>query len=392
MNNSTATTEAAEEQSHWIAHAANVCERAARGDLEARLLHVNCAGDLRRMVLSINALLDMTDAFVRESHTALRYAAEGKFFRRVVLRGMLGSFRRASEASNHATDAMARQAAALADFHKRRRELSKELENVIATLASSATELRATAENLAEMAKQTTHDATVVAAAAGRTSANLDTVSQTAQQMNQVFAEAGRQTAECAALAAEAVRRAKSATPVVSNLSEASSKVGGVVKLISRIAAQTNLLALNASIEATRSGEAGKGFGVVASEVKALAHQTADATGEISQQIQTTQQATGQVSDALTGITTQIHRINGISEEIAKSMEQQCSAADEISRGVQQVAEGTHEVTRSIQAVSEAARQSSDCATQLVLAADELSRQSENLRANLSFFLTDVEA
>src|SRR5262249_25130100 len=92
---------------HWIARAADVCERAARGDLEARLLRVPLGGDLGRMLLGINHLLDMTDAFVRESQAALQHAAEGKFFRLVVLRGMLGSFRQASRAGNSATEAMA---------------------------------------------------------------------------------------------------------------------------------------------------------------------------------------------------------------------------------------------------------------------------------------------
>jgi methyl-accepting chemotaxis protein len=375
---------------HWIAQAAEVCERAARGDLEARLLRVPGDGDLGRMLLGINHLLDMTDAFVRESQAAMQHAAAGKFFRLVVLRGMLGSFKRAAETGNAATDAMARQATVLAEFDARRRELSKELEAVISTLASSATEVRATAESLASMAGKTTTEATVVASAAERTSGNLDRVAHTSRHMSETFARVDRQTGECAALTEEAVRQARGAAPVMQNLSEASQKVGGVVKLISRIAGQTNLLALNASIEAARSGDAGKGFGVVASEVKDLARQTASATDQIADQIQKTQGAAGQVSGALAGITSQINHVSEISKEIAGSVEQQRTAAAEIDSSTQRVAEGMHEITRSIQAVSDVARQTSECSSQLVLAADELSRQSESLRLNLGNFLADI--
>jgi methyl-accepting chemotaxis protein len=205
-----------------------------------------------------------------------------------------------------------------------------------------------------------------------------------------MLARVDKQTGECAAVAQEAVRQASGAAPVMQKLAEASQKIGGVVKMISRIAGQTNLLALNASIEAARSGEAGKGFGVVASEVKDLARQTASATDQIADQILQTQTVTGEVSGALDGITAQINDVNTISREIAGLVRQQRVASAEINASTQQVAEGTREITRSIREVSDVARQTSDCASQLVQAADELSRQSETLRANLGNFLTDI--
>ena len=119
---------------HWFEEAAGVCERAARGDLEPRMLHLPEAGEAARLGHAINQMLDMTDAFVRESRASLDYAAHGKFFRRVLLRGMQGSFRHASGVINAATDEMARQAAALKDSERQRRELAGELDQIIATL------------------------------------------------------------------------------------------------------------------------------------------------------------------------------------------------------------------------------------------------------------------
>ena len=130
----------------WIAKAADVCEHAAAGDLEHRVLHVPTAeGDVARLLRSLNHLLDMTDAFVRESRATLNYAARGKFFRKVILRGMHGSFRHASNAINEGTEEMARQAAELKDSELRKEAMGTELDQVIHTLASTATQARATA-------------------------------------------------------------------------------------------------------------------------------------------------------------------------------------------------------------------------------------------------------
>ena len=110
----------------WIRVATDVCRAAAAGDLEARILRIPEKGELSELLHSINHLLDMTDAFVREASVSLDYAGKGKFFRRVMLRGMLGSFRRAAECINRATDHMAGEAKALREAEKRRSQLVDE--------------------------------------------------------------------------------------------------------------------------------------------------------------------------------------------------------------------------------------------------------------------------
>src|SRR5690606_23140721 len=113
---------------------------------------------------------------------------------------------------------------------------------------------------------------------------------------------------------------------------EAAQKIGEVVELISTIAEQTNLLALNATIEAARAGEAGKGFAVVASEVKGLAGQTAKATEEIAAQIRAVQAVSAEAADAIRGIGDTIARINDTAAAIAAAVEQQGAATSEIAR------------------------------------------------------------
>src|SRR6202007_1727743 len=121
---------------------------------------------------------------------------------------------------------------------------------------------------------------------------NIQSVASATDELSSSVAEIGRQVRESSRIADGAVRQAEQTDMRISKLSRAAQEIGDVVKLITAIAEQTNLLALNATIEAARAGEAGRGFAVVASEVKSLASQTAKATDEISSHISGMQGAT----------------------------------------------------------------------------------------------------
>jgi methyl-accepting chemotaxis protein len=188
------------------------------------------------------------------------------------------------------------------------------------------------------------------------------------------------------------VQQAEDTRQVVNGLAESAKSIGQVVGLITDIASQTNLLALNATIEAARAGESGKGFAVVAAEVKNLANQTSRATEEIGQKIIDIQTATGTAVSAIGAVGDVIGEINQIATAIAAAVEQQNAATSEISRNVQQAATGTNEVADNISGLSSAAGNTGAAATQVLGAAGELSRQAEQLRAEVDQFLADVKA
>jgi len=131
----------------WIREAAAVCRAGARGDLERRLLNIDASGDLGDLLHAINHLLDMTDAFVREATASLEYASSGKFFRRVLLEGMLGSFRRAARSINGATRGMDEKTQELRNAQKRRELLQSEFQAALQIVGG----LRETSQEIGEV-------------------------------------------------------------------------------------------------------------------------------------------------------------------------------------------------------------------------------------------------
>ncbi|MGE0494071.1 MAG: methyl-accepting chemotaxis protein [Vulcanimicrobiota bacterium] len=380
--------------SEWIRQARRVCQQASEGDLEARLLNIDVEGDLGELLHAINHLLDMTDAFVRESRAALEYASQGKFYRRVMLRGMLGSFRGAAVCINQATDEMGQQAAALARAETQKLALADEFEStvsgVVGAVVESASMVQNTAAALAAMAGETSQRATAVAAASEETSMNVQAVASATEEMATSVAEIASKVDESTQVTKVAVEESDKTRGIVSGLSDGSRKIGVVVKLITEIASQTNLLALNAAIEAARAGEAGKGFAVVASEVKSLARQTAEATEDIERQVEGIQRCTEEAVSAIGRIGDTIDRVHDISGRIASAVEEQKFATNEISQNVQQAALGTRETSENVQGMSVATSETSGAAGQLLESADLLADLATRLQDESFHFLKAI--
>src|SRR3569833_1498914 len=229
------------------------------------------------------------------------------------------------------------------DMNRVASEFEAAVGEIVETVSSASTELEASAATLTNTAEHAQDLATNVASASEEATTNVQSVASATEELTSSVNEISRQVQSSARMASAAVGQAKTTTAKVSKLSKAAAKLGAVVELINTIAGQTNLLALTATIEAARAGEAGRGIAVVASEVKALAEQTAKATGEIGQQITGIQAATQDSVTAIKEISGTIEKLSEISSTIAAAVEEQGAATQEISRNVQQAAQGTQQ-------------------------------------------------
>ncbi len=263
---------------------------------------------------------------------------------------------------------------------------------MLQTVASAATQLRGSATALTATAEEGTQRASTVASASIEASTNVQAVASAAEELATSVNEISRQVASSSATSLQAVEQAKHTNAKVETLSDAATRIGDVLKMISDIAGQTNLLALNATIEAARAGEAGKGFAIVASEVKSLANQTAKATEEIAAQINAIQAATQDSVQAIQGIGGTIATISEISTAIAAAVEEQDAATKEIARNIQQAAAGSAQVSANVDGISAAAHETSAAASDVLSASAELSRQAEMLRGQVDTFLAGVRA
>src|SRR5215203_2077631 len=183
-----------------------------------------------------------------------------------------------------------------------------------------------------------------VVASAGAVAASVDTVATGSSQMESAIREIAHNATEAARVAGQAVTVAETTTRTVGKLGDSSEEIATVIKLINGIAEQTNLLALNATIEAARAGEAGKGFAVVASEVKELAQETARATEDISSRVQAIQSDTAGAVDSIAGIAATIARINDFQMTIASAVEEQSATTGEMNRNVSDTAAASNEI------------------------------------------------
>jgi methyl-accepting chemotaxis protein len=286
----------------FLGHVADVCERASAGDLEARVLGVPADGEHRRIGQAINRLLDIADAYVRESAAAMDHCSRDLYHRPILRRGMRGSYAEASGKINRAACKMRDDAANLEVFEQERERIAIEVADATAAVAAACEQLNATTSEI----KSQLHGAVT--------------------------------------MTHDAVTASDHSVVAIAQLGDAARRIEAVVGLIARIARHTNLLALNATIEAARAGVHGAGFAVVANEVKVLSQDTARATRDIVATVEEMLAATDQVTRAIGSIGTSVKDVDTNASNILVSLDEQVHATGEIADRITAVANQTRDM------------------------------------------------
>jgi methyl-accepting chemotaxis protein len=173
-------------------------------------------------------------------------------------------------------------------------------------------------------------------------------------------------------------------------LTHSAERIGAIVKLIQQIAEQTNLLGLNATIEAARAGNAGRGFGVVASEVKSLAVQTAKATEEIAGQIEALQVSARAAVKAIGSIEESMNDIHAYTSGVASSVEEQSVATSGIFMNVATAAQETAKIVAMLNDVTSAAAATRASAENLLAASQADQNAVASMQEEIEGFLHKV--
>ncbi|MBV5341720.1 MAG: methyl-accepting chemotaxis protein, partial [Deltaproteobacteria bacterium] len=301
---------------------------------------------------------------------------------------------------NHSQDEIGQLADAFRSMVGGLRDALQQVTETAASVASASQQLSSTAEALATGTEQMAAQSGTVATASEEMSATSSSIAQSCLQAATSSDQAGQAATVGSGVVSSSIvimeqiaKRVQHTAEAIKSLGERSDQIGAIVGTIEDIADQTNLLALNAAIEAARAGEQGRGFAVVADEVRALAERTTRATHEISTMIKTIQTETKTAVDAMQEGVREVAHGTAEASRSGEALQQILAQVNEVTQQVNQIATAaeeqtatTNEITSNIMQISEVVHETSQGAHESADAANSLYNMAERLQALVKRF------
>ena len=246
-------------------------------------------------------------------------------------------------------------------------------------LTSTSGQLSQCASSMQDSAQRTETNASESRQLSASTQAEVEAVSDGVAHLTDAVRSIARQTTNVASITSSTSDLTREASSRIDELKKSCSEIGQVAQLIGGIAEQTNLLALNATIEASRAGEAGRGFSVVANEVKELAQQTADSTVQIEERIRSIEATSAGVIEFVEEVGMRIEQIDEISQHIASATEEQSVTAKQMETGVASANASCSQILETVSGLESTAGSTSIDAETTLEATRELGRVAQEL-------------
>ena len=264
--------------------------------------------------------------------------------------------------------------------------LSRSVNRTVDSLAGVVTGIIAKSQELADAGERLSMASELLGDQAGRTRSGSGAASEDADQVSQRVGEVAASTEEMrstiseiasritqlAAMVDDTTRKAESTKELMAKLDTSSLDIAKIAALIGRLADQTNLLALNASIEGASAGTAGRGFLVVAEEVKALAQRSASASTEVAGMVKRIRQDAQDAGDAIASIRITVIKVNELQQEVAAAMTESSATTEEIAGRIQDVADRSRIIATTVRGVNGTASETTAAADEVRGAASEI--------------------